>query len=288
MLFNNSEEIGDQEMAFSVNTNAGALVALQTLNKTTSSLNKTQSAINTGLKVANAKDNAAVFAIAQKLRADVSGLNAVKGSLDRAISTLDVGVAAGEAVSDLLVQMKEKAVAAADTGLDTTSRSALNDEFKQLRDQITSIVNNAEFNGINSVKNGGNAISAIVNQDGSNTITIAAQDLSLTGTNITIASTTDISTQDKASVAVAAIVASITNVGTSLSKLGAGARRLDLQKEFVGKLSDAIEIGIGNLVDADLAKESANLQALQVKQQLGLQALSIANQAPSTVLGLFR
>ena len=92
-------------MAFSVNTNAGALIALQNLNSTSSQLERTQNTINTGLKVANAKDNAAVFAIAQKLRADVAGLNAVKGSLDRAISTLDVGIAAGEAVSDLLVQM---------------------------------------------------------------------------------------------------------------------------------------------------------------------------------------
>ncbi len=275
-------------MAFSVNTNAGALVALQNLNKTTSQLNRVQGAINTGLKIGSAKDNSAVFAIAQKLRADVSGLNAVKSSIDRSTSTLDVALAAGEAVSDLLIQMKEKAVAAADSGLDATSRTALNDEFVQLRDQITTIVDNAEFNGINAVKNGGNAIVAIVSDDATKTITIGAQDLSLTGTNVTLATTSTVSTQTLAAAAVTAIDASITNVNTSLSKLGAGSRRLSLQKEFVGKLSDVIEVGIGNLVDADLAKESANLQSLQVKQQLGLQALSIANQAPSTVLGLFR
>ncbi|NVJ97578.1 MAG: flagellin, partial [Alphaproteobacteria bacterium] len=96
-------------MSFSVNTNAGAFAALQNLNSTTNMLNKTQTQINTGLKVASAKDNAAVFSIAQKLRGDVSGLNAVKSSLDRALSTIDVAVAAGEAVSDLLIEMKEKA-----------------------------------------------------------------------------------------------------------------------------------------------------------------------------------
>jgi len=275
-------------MAFSVNTNAGAFAALQNLNKTTASLNETQTQINTGLKVASAKDDAATFAIAQKLRSDVAGLNAVKGSLDRATSTLDVAIAAGEAVSDLLIELKEKAVAAKDSGLDTASRTSLSDDFKQLRDQITSIVNNAEFNGTNAVKSGGGAIVAITNDTGSNTITIGAQDLSLSAANVTISAGASIGTAALASAAVTNLESSIGNVNTALSALGSGANRLELQKTFVNKLSDAIEVGVGNLVDADLAKTSANLQSLQVKQQLGLQALSIANQAPGTVLSLFR
>lgn len=275
-------------MAFSVNTNAGAFLALQNLNKTSGDLNTVQSRINTGQKVSSARDDAATFAIAQKLRGDVAGLNAVKSSLDRASSTLDVAIAAGEAVSDLLIELKEKAVAAKDSGLDTASRTSLNDDFKQLRDQISSIVSNAEFNGTNNVSNGGSAIVAITSDDGSNTITIAAQDISLTGTKVTITAGTSISTSALASAAVGFLESSIANVNTALSELGSGAKRLELQRSFVDKLSDSIEVGIGNLVDADLAKESANLQALQVKQQLGLQALSIANQAPSTVLGLFR
>jgi len=275
-------------MAFSVNTNAGAFAALQNLNKTTASLNEVQTQINTGLKVASAKDNGAVYAIAQKLRADVAGLNAVKGSLDRATSGLDVAIAAGEAVSDLLIELKEKAVAAKDTGLDSASRTSLNSDFVQLRDQITSIVSNAEFNGTNNVKNGGDAIVAITSDDGGNTITIGAQDLSLTGTNVKLAATTTIGTATAASAAVSSIETSIANVNTSLSALGSGSNRLALQRDFVDKLSDSIEVGVGNLVDADLAKTSANLQSLQVKQQLGLQALSIANQAPGTVLSLFR
>ena len=275
-------------MAFSVNTNAGAFLALQNLNKTGVDLNRVQNRINTGLRVASAKDDAATFAIAQTLRGDVAGLNAVKGSLDRASSTIDVALAAGEAVSDLLIELKEKAVAAKDSGLDTASRASINSDFLQLRDQITSIVNNAEFNGTNVVKSGGSAVSAITNDDGSNTITITAQDLSLGGSAVTITAGQDISSAALASAAVTAIEASIANVNTSLSALGSGANRLDLQRTFVDQLSDSIEVGIGNLVDADLARESANLQALQVKQQLGLQALSIANQAPATVLSLFR
>ncbi len=275
-------------MAFSVNTNAGAFAALQNLNRTTNELSTVQNRINTGLEVSSAKDDAATFAIAQTLRGDVAGLNAVQSSLDRASSTIDVAIAAGEAVSDLLIDLKEKAVAAKDSGLDTASRDALNNDFAQLRDQITSIVSNAEFNGTNVVANGGDSVVAITNDTGSNTISIAAQDLSLGGGNVTITSTQSIGTAAAASTAVANIESSISNVNTSLSELGSGAARIDLQSTFVTQLSDAIEVGIGNLVDADLASESANLQALQVRQQLGLQALSIANQAPSTVLGLFR
>ena len=275
-------------MAFSVNTNAGAFAALQNLNNTNSQIKTVQTQINTGLKVSSAKDDAATFAIAQKLRADVSGLNAVKSSLDRATSTVDVAIAAGEAVSDLLIELKEKAVAAKDSGLDTASRNSLNNDFAQLRSQITSIVDNAEFNGTNVVKSGGAAVIAITNDTGGNKISIATQDLSVGGTNVTLSAGNTISTATGASAAVTAIESSISNVNDALSALGSGAKRIELQRGFVDKLSDAIEVGVGNLVDADLAKTSANLQSLQVKQQLGLQALSIANQAPGTVLSLFR
>lgn len=275
-------------MAFSVNTNAAALSALQNLTKTDTKLQEVQTQINTGFKVASSKDNAAVFSIAQTLRADVSGLNAAQSSIDRAQSTIDVAIAAGEAVSDLLIDMKEKAVAAKDQGLDTASRTALNDDFTQLRDQISSIVENAEFNGTNAVENGGDNIIAITNDDGSSTISIAAKDLSLAGNLVSLTTTTNIATAGAASATVANIESSIANVNTALSELGAGANRLDLQKSFVSKLQDSIEVGIGNLVDADMAKASANLQALQVKQQLGLQALSIANQAPQTITSLFQ
>ncbi len=272
-------------MGFSVNTNAGALTALQNLNKTDSLMQKVQSRINTGLKVASAKDNAAVFNIAQGLRADLGGLNSAKASIDRAISTIDVAISAGEAISDLLIEMKEKAVAAKDSGLDSDSRTALNDEYKELRSQIQTIVDNAEFNGVNAVKD--NDIVAILNPNATNTLTIGAQNLSLSGSIVSLTTTSSISTSTAATAVATAIDNSIKAVGASLSKLGSGAKRLELQKTFVNKLSDSIEVGIGNLVDADLARESANLQSMQVRQQLGLQALGIANQAPSAIISLF-
>ena len=271
-------------MAFSVNTNAGALQALRSLNATNANLTITQNRINTGLEVASARDGAATFGIAQNLRADIAGLNSVQASLDRATSTIDVALAAGEAVGDLLTDLRELAVAAADTGLDSVSRGALNDEFVQVRDQIDSIVTEASFNGTNAVNTGGDAIVAITNDTGTSSITIAAVDISLSG--LSLASTV-ISTQTGGSGAVTSIDAAIATVNGALSDLGAGATRIELQSNFTQALSDSIEVGIGNLVDADLAQESADLQSLQVQQQLGLQALSIANQAPQSVLSLF-
>lgn len=275
-------------MALSVNTNAAALAALQNLNKTTAELSVTQGRINTGLKVASAKDDGGIFAIAQNLRADLGGLGAVKNSLDRGVSTVDVALAAGESISDLLIDLKSKAVAASDLGLDADSRTALKADFEALRDQISTIVSNAEFNGTNMLKNVGTAVTAIVNDKGTSTITISAEDLSLTGTNVTLTAATTFSTATQAASVVSLLESSLANVNSALSRLGTGSKKLSSQRAFVDKLSDAIEVGIGNLVDADLARESARLQSLQVKQQLGIQALSIANQQPNVVLALFR
>lgn len=277
-------------MANSVNTNVGAMVALQNLNATNSDLMTTQSRINTGKKVNNAKDNGAIWAIAQNQRATSSSLNAVMASLQRGQSTVDVALSAGESISDTLVQMKEKALAAADVTLDTASRTALNDEFKSLRDQITKVVTNAVFNGGNMITNTSpTTIKALANADATSVITVTAQDLSLGGANIAgITATSTIGTVTTATAMIASVNTAIGAVSSALSKLGTGSKALGSHLTFIQKLQDTIDAGVGNLVDADLAKESAKLQALQTKQQLGVQALSIANQSSSILLGLFR
>jgi len=274
----------------SVNTNASAMAALQNLAATQQQLMTTQNRINTGLKVASAKDNGAIWAIAQNQRATSQSLNAVKDSLQRSSSTVDVAVAAGETISDLLLQMKQKALAASDTTLDTNSRVALNDDFKSLRDQITKAVNNADFNGANMIKSSGTTIMALANADGTQLITVAAQDLSLGGSGALsgIAATDSIGTQTLAFAMISSVDTAITQVSSALSSLGTGSKSIQSHLTFVGKLQDTLDAGVGNLVDADLAKESAHLQALQTKQQLGIQALSIANQATSPLLTLFR
>lgn len=274
--------------ALSVNTNYGAMVALQQLNSTNMALSGTQERINTGLKVASAKDNGAIYAIAQGMRADLKGFGVVRDSLDRVTSTVDVAIAAGGAISDLLIDMKEKALAASDETLTSNQRSAFNEDFKALRNQIVSITGNAEFNGVNLINNSTAQISAFADADGTSVITVLDENLSLSGAILTFASTASLSTASVASGLVATIETSLENLNLALARLGTASKALTIHSEFITKLSDSLEAGIGNLVDADLAKESARLQALQTKQQLGVQALSIANQAPQIINQLFQ
>ena len=273
----------------SVNTNVGAMIALQNLQRTNDELDTVQSRINTGLKVASAKDNGAIWAIAQGQRAEVSALNSVKQSLQRGQSATDVAISAGETVSDLLIQLKEKALSATDTSLNTAARTALNEDFKSLRDQITSVVANAQFNGLNLLNNTTTTVGfrGLANTAGG-TIQVKPENFLLGGANITVAATTTIGTAALATTALGLVNASISNTSASLARLGTGAKALGTHLDFVSKLQDTLESGVGNLVDADLAKESARLQALQTKQQLGVQSLSIANSSTSILLGLFR
>ncbi len=273
----------------SVNTNTGAMVALQYLDQTNASLMKTQNAINTGLKVASAKDDGATYAIAQNMRGDVAGYSAVTDSLNRGTSSVDVALSAGQSISDLLLEMKQKALAASDSSLDSASLDALNEDFTALRDQIATVVQNAVFNGFNLI-DGSNSggISVLASSDGSKKITVAGQDMSLGGSIVSISASDSISTQSTASAMVDTVENSLKAVNSALAQLGSGSKKLSIQATFVQNLSDTLKTGIGNLVDADMATESAMLQSLQVKQQLGVQALSIANQSPQVALSLFR
>jgi flagellin len=420
----------------SVNTNYSAMVALQNLNYTNSELEVVQNKISTGLKVANAKDNGAVFAIAQGQRARVSGLAAVRDGIDRAINVVDSGLNAGSKVSDLLVQMKAKAVAAQSEDLSPDQRNAFQADFNQLRSQINTIVSTATFNGANLIDNttptfrvlqsdldtgigAGNVATVtgaakpatavtpsrsdlVINASeawaGANTLvandyvvftqtgnTYAVQvtatttiqqfidgvnaatggritasyndstgvlsyqanaaiataafsvdiDTNATATGVarisdfingsaaaaTVAATDQADTRPSstatiigfdlrvggtgplngllnldiggatttgATQAVAALTTAMTTLNSNLATLGSQSKALDIQQSFLATLSDTVEKGVSSLVDADLAKESARLQSLQIKQQLGAQALSIANQAPSLLLSFFR
>lgn len=287
----------EKPMAFTVNTNVGAMAALQSLSTTNRSLGEVQNRINTGLNVASTKDDSASFAIAQNLRGSMGGLKAVNSSLNRAKSVIDVAVAGAEQVSDVINEMKKKAYEAADSGIDSASRDAINQDFVALRDRITTIVNSADFNGTNILKASGGSVSALQSLQDSNTgsatwdpdaLAVANQGLDLGGSVVTVATGGNVATQSSAQAMIDTITTTQSNLKTSLSTLGAASRRVDAQLAFTSKLSDVLEGSIGNLVDADLAKESASLQALQVKQQLGLQALSIANQAPQAIMSLFR
>ena len=281
-------------MAFSVNTNVGAMAALQSLNATNRGLETTQSRINTGMKVSSTKDDSAAFTIAQKLRGDVGGLSAVNSSLSRAKSTVDVAVAGVEQISDLLNQMKAKTIEATDAGLDTGSRDAITGDLNALKSQIETIIGSSDFNGTNLLDGSAtgtvSALQSLASTSTTGSLTVANQGLKAAATTAFGDDTTPIALANAAAADTlrTALDTFAGTVKTSLTTLGSASRKIEAQMSFTSKLTDVIQSGIGNLVDADLAKESANLQALQVKQQLGLQALSIANQAPQSIMSLFR
>ncbi len=238
-------------MANSINTNVGALVALQNLNATSRELNVVQNRVNTGLKVSSAKDNGAIWAVAQTQKASIAGLDASNNTLNRARSVNDVGLAAGESIMEALKEMKALAVAINDGGSD--DKTAYEADYAALVAEVTATVTAAEFDG-QAALGGLAGLGAALGAGDTEVI----------------------------------VDAGIASVAGEMQTLGTASKSLERQLTFNAKLQDALEAGVGNLVDADLAKESARLTALQTKQQLGVQALSIANQSSSILLGLFR
>lgn len=282
-------------MANSVLTNTSALIALQNLNRTNERLGDAQSRVNTGLKVQGAKDNAAIWAVAQNQRADKGSLESVTTSLNRATSLADVSLAAGESIADLLLELQTKAVAAADPSATPATRKAYDDEVQALLKSIASFATNASFDGANILDGSlATPMNFLASADGAETIALNRQDMSLAGLGLAadagppVVAAPSLLTEAGAADALARIKAAIGTASSRLAELGAQAKQIENHTTFVSKLSDALETGIGNLVDADMARESARLQALQVQQQLGVQALSIANQSPQIILSLFQ
>ncbi|GAA4217453.1 flagellin [Sphingomonas endophytica] len=286
-----------------VNTNVGAWAALQNLSASQRSLGTLQTRINSGLSVSSTKDDSAVYNLAQSLRGDVGGLAAVGSSLSTAKSVVDVAVNGAESINDILNQMKSVATKADDGTLTDAQRGQYDTDFKNLQKQIDTIVKSSNFNGINLLKDGGGSVSALKSLYGGGSVgattgsaiawspnTLEVDNVGVDGGSGLTAtgSGVDLTSADNAKAALGKLADDTVTLGSALSKLGSAARTIDSQLTFNSKLTDTLNSGIGNLVDADLAKESANLQALQVKQQLGIQALSIANQAPQTLLSLFR
>jgi flagellin len=265
------------------------MVALQSLSATNRDLLRTQNAISTGMKVANAKDNGAIWAISNKIRSDVSAYDRVIESNEMAAAKVDVAIAAGEAITELLVDMKGKALAASQIGLSASSQAALNADFIQLRDQVSYIILNSQFDGASMLTGTAlvNGAQSLGDAYGGNNILIKGADL-LNGSIIVMPNFANIATSTAGASSLNLANISLDRLGEQLAEWGTGAKRLEAHKRFVSKLQDALNSGIGGMVDADLAKESARLQATQVKQQLGVQALALANGSTQSLLALFR
>lgn len=273
-------------MPMSINTNVGSMLALQNLRETNMNLDVTQNRVSTGLRVSTAKDDAASYSIAQRLNGDVAGYEAVKIALGLGDAATGVAVKAGESIKDLLIEMKAKVVQSNADGLDSLSRQALQDDFTALRNQLDTIVSTAVFNGINLINNDTNtqSIAVLSSVDGNSKITVNAQAMDQTTLGI---NSVDLTNSTNSSTDLSAINNAINSISSKLAKLGSNQKQIEVQQNFTQSLIDTLKEGVGILVDADMAEESARLQALQIQQQLGIQSLSIANSTPQTILSLF-
>ncbi len=274
----------------SILTNTSAMVALQTLKHINMSLGKTQAEISTGKSVASARDNAAIWAISKVMESDVAGFKAISESLSLGSATAAVARNGAEQITDLLEMVKEKVVAAQGQDVD---RTKLQTDVTELSDQVTSIINASQFNGKNLLNTAGGDMLVLssLDRDGLGavtavSITVASVDFEA---SLLALAAIDVAFDDAS--AAAGLVSIETLIQTAIdgaAALGSSQGRIDIQSTFMSNLTDAMRSGIGAIVDADMEEASARLQALQVQQQLGIQALSIANQQPQNLLALFR
>ncbi|GAB4184932.1 MAG: flagellin [Thalassobaculales bacterium] len=271
----------------SINTNVSALIALQNLNRTNRQLDVTQQRVSTGLKVNGAVDDASSFAIAQGIRADLKAYSAVSQGIANAKGVTSIALSAATSISDLLGDIQKKVTEGMNAANTSAQQAILNSDFQNLVEQVNQFITNAVYNGRNLLSTGANSVSVIANVDGS---TLKINSGSLVGNSATtlFAAAVTLATTTNAAEALSKTITMIATVNVILGQLGADTREMNFQDDFISVLTDATETGLGDIVDADLAKESAKLQAIQVKQQLGVQTLNIANQRPTILLDLFR
>ncbi len=271
----------------SILTNPEALIALRNLERTNRSLAVTQNRVSAGLKVTGAIDDASNFTIAQGIRGDIKALGAVVQGLNNTKGIAKVAIAGTTSISDLLQTVRQKLTELSNEGITTTQREILTDDFNQLLSQAANFIDNAVFNGVNMLDTAGASpdVNTLSNINGG-TLTLSNQDLRTQVLSLAAATLTDAAAAQ--SVLATQFITLQSVVNTALGSLGAEARALELQTAFLQEISDATEEGLGNIVDADMARESARLTALQVSQQLGVQVLGITNQAPQILLGLFQ
>ena len=305
----------------SILTNVSAMTALQSLTSTNKSLGQTQNRISTGYRVNSAEDNAAYWSIATTMRSDRGALSTVKDALGLGAATIDVAYTGMNSAIDVTKEIKNKLVAARQPGVD---REKVQSEVAELQNQLQSIASSSVFSGENWLsvdsgvasynatktmiasisRSGGNvSVGTIsINVDGVklydaadqsgildsiDTTTNGGIDYSVTDLDISALTDSDDDLADLEQM-ISYVDSAIGGMTTSAANLGAVKQRTTLQSEFVGALMMAIDRGVGALVDADMNEESTRLQALQVQQQLGIQALSIANQNSQSILSLFR
>jgi flagellin len=275
----------------SINTNAQSLIALQSLNVTNDQLSTIQKRVSTGYRVADARDDGGAFAVAQSVRSDMAGVVAVNEQLGGVKGVLETTFAALSVVSDTMKQLRATLTRLADSAISSDQRTAYKEQYELLAKQITSFVDDAYYNGrtllstvSSSPTNGGN-ISAIRNETGG-LFTIEAVDGA--PLKITTTAPTDAAQAQTFIQSGGAFANADKEISAALNKFGSAMAFVESQITYNSKKSDAMSNGLGALVDADLARESSMLEGVKVRQQLGVQTLSLANQGPQVLLNLFR
>jgi flagellin len=269
----------------SINTNVAAFVALQNLNSVNANLDVTQNRVSTGLKVNSAVDDASNFSIAQGIRGNLKAYEAVSQGISNARGVATVALNGATAISDLITDLQKKIVEGQSPGNSSGQQAILNADFVNLVTQINTFITNSAYNGRSLLSFGSTSLNVIANIDGT-TLTIRSN--SSFKTNAIDIGAQNISSTVTATQAMSALFLAQAAISTVLGNLGADTRTINYQDTFISQLVDAVKEGLGSVVDADMAKESAKLQALQVQQQLSVQTLGIANQRPQILLNLFR
>jgi len=265
----------------SVNTNVGALLAQKFLRSNAAEMSVTQNRVSSGLRVSTVTDDASTFAVASGVRGDIKAYTAVAAALQGSVVAATVAVTSGELISTRIGDIKAKIIQLSDESLSTASRSTYNTDLTSMVAEVNNYLAQASYNGRNLLGSGGSNLVVVGNIDGSG-VTIRNNDVS----DLAFAGT--ISSNATATAALSTLTVFKGALDGALANLGADLTFVKSQTEFVKQQEETVKIGLGALVDADLAKESATLTSLQVRQQLGIQAVGIANQAPQTLLGLFR
>lgn len=281
-------------MALSIRTNPESLAALRNLNAAGSRVAEMSGQVSTGLKVQGARDDASNFAIAQGLRTDIRAINAVIQGLNNAKGIAKVALAGATAMSDLMTLIRQKITEGANEGNTTQQQQILQNDYTEMLAQMRQILENSEFNGVNIVIETAipfnlavgtvRDVDVLSNVDGG-TLTLNGQRLDLT---YALLANEDITTPANALNALTIFEQEEARVAEALGSLGADLRALDLQVGQLQATLDATEEGLGNIVDADMARASAELTAAQVRQELATQTLTVANNAPQIILGLFQ
>ncbi|MAL80607.1 MAG: flagellin [Sneathiella sp.] len=267
----------------SINTNSSSMAALRTLTSTQKNLASVQSQLETGLRVNSAKDAPATFVIAQGMRADIGALNSVSEGIAFGQATIGMAMAAATEISNQLTSLKQLATQAKNEGLDG---AVIQGQIDATLAQIDTITSTSAFNGVNLLTATAATLNVPTGLGATDQVSFTNVDLtSTTGLALNTVDATDTANLDTH---IATIDAAITTVGAALTSIGTFSSRLDDQAEFTTLLTDTMKEGLGVLVDADMAEVAAELQAIQTKEQLNIQSLSIANAAPQSILALFR